>query len=55
MEFIFSNRFKKDYKKISLEDKSTVANKLRIMAENPIIHLCELRRYVVWKKYLNAV
>ena len=36
MEFIFSNRFKKDYKKISLEDKSTVANKLRIMAENPM-------------------
>jgi mRNA-degrading endonuclease YafQ of YafQ-DinJ toxin-antitoxin module len=35
MEFIFSNRFKKDYQKLSPEAKIILQNKLQIMAENP--------------------
>jgi mRNA interferase RelE/StbE len=35
MEFIFSDRFKKDYKKLSPEEKAILQSKLRLMAENP--------------------
>jgi mRNA-degrading endonuclease YafQ of YafQ-DinJ toxin-antitoxin module len=35
MEFIFSNRFKKEYQKLSQEEKTALQNKLRIMAQNP--------------------
>lgn len=36
MEFFFSNRFKKDYQRLSSEAKTIAQNKLRIMAENPM-------------------
>jgi mRNA interferase RelE/StbE len=36
MKFIFSNRFKKEYKKLSSEEKTALHNKLRIMAQNPL-------------------
>ena len=35
MEFLFSNRFKKDYKKLTNEAKKTLENKLKIMTDNP--------------------
>ena len=34
MEFLFSNRFKKDYKELSKDEKKSLQNKLRIMSEN---------------------
>ncbi len=36
MEFTFSERFKKDYKKLSPEEKAVLKNKLRLMANNPM-------------------
>lgn len=35
MQFLFSNRFKKDYKKLAGDTQKTLRNKLKIMANNP--------------------
>lgn len=35
MEFLFSNRFLKEYKKLSDDEKKTLQKKLRMMGENP--------------------
>lgn len=35
MEFIFPDRFKKDYQRLSPEEKAILHNKLKLMAENP--------------------
>ena len=35
MEFLFSNRFKKEYKELSQDEKKVLQNKLSIMSENP--------------------
>jgi mRNA interferase RelE/StbE len=34
MEFSFSNRFKKDFKKLNSEEKRTLASKLGLLSEN---------------------
>jgi mRNA interferase RelE/StbE len=36
MEFLFSNRFKKEYKSLSNETKKLPKKKLALMAENPM-------------------
>lgn len=34
MEFLYSNRFKKEYKKFSIELRETINSKLKILSEN---------------------